>query len=42
LIELRLRPAQGTTLQAETLAMCGKTLPLLRQVLGWDVTEGLL
>jgi hypothetical protein len=34
LIELRLSPAQGTTLQAETLAMRGKTLPLLRQVLG--------
>jgi hypothetical protein len=37
LIELRLSLSQGTTLQAETLAMRSKTLPLLRQVFGWDL-----
>jgi hypothetical protein len=29
--------SQGTTLQAEALAMRCKTLPLLRQVLGGEV-----
>ncbi|HSX80099.1 MAG TPA: hypothetical protein VLQ80_16200 [Candidatus Saccharimonadia bacterium] len=42
MIELRSGLSQGTALQAETLAMRRKTLPLLRQVLGWGLTEGLL
>jgi hypothetical protein len=37
LLELRLSLSQGTTLQAEALAMRRKTLPFLRQVLGWDL-----
>jgi len=41
LIELRLRLSQGAAVQAETLAMYRKALSLLRQLLGWDVTQGL-
>ena len=41
-MELRLDLSQGPALQAETLAMRSKTLPLLSQVLRWGLTEGLL
>jgi hypothetical protein len=41
-IALRLRPAQGPTWQAKPLAMRRQAWPLLRHVLGWDLTYGLL
>jgi hypothetical protein len=37
LIALRLGLSQGTPLHADPLAMRRNTLPLLRQLLGWDV-----
>jgi len=42
LIEWRLGLSQGTALQAATLALRSKPLPLLRQVRGRGVTQGLL
>jgi hypothetical protein len=39
-IELRLGLSQGAALQVETLAMHRKALSFLRQLLGWDVTQG--
>jgi len=41
LIELRLDLSQGAPLQVETLAMPRKALSFLRQLLGWEVTQGI-
>jgi len=39
-IELRLDLSQGTTLQAEPVAMRRKALPFLRQILRWSLPQG--
>ncbi len=40
LIALRLGLSQGSALQVETLAMHRHALSFLRQLLGWEVTQG--